>query len=316
MHQAAQRFFHGRTDVPCTEETAAKLQAYLELKSGGSCSPQVTGTIQGDTQSCSEGTHHETFKPASLHCGAPWCCICLTIVSAFGAHLPGVDPGTSFFLGSVSQSRTPRHPVGSSCPCRSACPPRACVAALNRSLLRLVLFSDRYRQRALSSDSISNAVHDRGISKTCGCRRNRFPCRPVSILFSSSHSSRYRHSRRARGTQGHPRRARQISGSEADAGSFAGRSIMVITSGPPEPPRISNERNTFSRSGFVVRSRQRIGRPVSPCALNRAMSPRCASIVTGRPSLTPRAFAAAKPALVFARLNAAIQSSTSYWSEH
>ena len=61
MHQAAQRFFHGRTDVPYTEETAAKLQAYLELNSGGSCSPQVTGTIQGDTQSCLEGTHHETF---------------------------------------------------------------------------------------------------------------------------------------------------------------------------------------------------------------------------------------------------------------
>ena len=25
----------------------------------------------------------------------------LDVVSAFGAHLPGVDPGTSFFLGSV-----------------------------------------------------------------------------------------------------------------------------------------------------------------------------------------------------------------------
>ena len=34
MHQAAQRFFHGRTDVPYTEETAAKLQAYLELNLG------------------------------------------------------------------------------------------------------------------------------------------------------------------------------------------------------------------------------------------------------------------------------------------
>lgn len=35
MHQAAQRFFHGRTGVPYTEETAAKLQAYLELNQGG-----------------------------------------------------------------------------------------------------------------------------------------------------------------------------------------------------------------------------------------------------------------------------------------
>ena len=42
MHQAAQRFFHGRMDVPYTEETAAKLQAYLELNLGGSCSPKVT----------------------------------------------------------------------------------------------------------------------------------------------------------------------------------------------------------------------------------------------------------------------------------
>jgi hypothetical protein len=39
MHQAAQRFFHGRTDVPYTEETAAKLKAYLKLNPGGSCSP-------------------------------------------------------------------------------------------------------------------------------------------------------------------------------------------------------------------------------------------------------------------------------------
>jgi hypothetical protein len=38
MHQAAQRFFHGRTDVPYTEETAAKLQAYVELNLGDSCS--------------------------------------------------------------------------------------------------------------------------------------------------------------------------------------------------------------------------------------------------------------------------------------
>ena len=53
MHQAAQRFLHGRT-VPYTEETAAKLQAYL-----GSCSPKVPGTIQGDTQCCPERTHHE-----------------------------------------------------------------------------------------------------------------------------------------------------------------------------------------------------------------------------------------------------------------
>ena len=44
MHQAAQRFFQGRTDVPYTEETAAKLQAYLELNPGGSCSPKVTVT--------------------------------------------------------------------------------------------------------------------------------------------------------------------------------------------------------------------------------------------------------------------------------
>ena len=34
MHQAAQRFFHGRTDVPYTEETTAKLKAYLELNPG------------------------------------------------------------------------------------------------------------------------------------------------------------------------------------------------------------------------------------------------------------------------------------------
>jgi hypothetical protein len=44
MHQAAQRFFHGRTGVPYTEETAAKLKAYLELNPGGSCSPKVTVT--------------------------------------------------------------------------------------------------------------------------------------------------------------------------------------------------------------------------------------------------------------------------------
>jgi hypothetical protein len=44
MHQAAQRFFHGRTDVPYTGETAAKLQAYLEFNLGGSCSPNVTVT--------------------------------------------------------------------------------------------------------------------------------------------------------------------------------------------------------------------------------------------------------------------------------
>ena len=35
MHQAAQRFFDGRPDVPCTEETATKLKAYLELNPGG-----------------------------------------------------------------------------------------------------------------------------------------------------------------------------------------------------------------------------------------------------------------------------------------
>jgi hypothetical protein len=40
MHQAAQRFFHGRTDVPYTEETAVKLKAYLEPNLGGSCSPK------------------------------------------------------------------------------------------------------------------------------------------------------------------------------------------------------------------------------------------------------------------------------------
>ena len=44
MHQAAQRFFRGRTDVPNTEETAAKLQAYLELNLGGSWSPKVIVT--------------------------------------------------------------------------------------------------------------------------------------------------------------------------------------------------------------------------------------------------------------------------------
>ena len=43
-HEAAQRFFHGQPDVPYTEETAAKLQAYLELNLGGSCSPEVTVT--------------------------------------------------------------------------------------------------------------------------------------------------------------------------------------------------------------------------------------------------------------------------------
>ena len=40
MHQATQRFFHGRTDVPYTEETPAKLKAYLELNPDGSCSPK------------------------------------------------------------------------------------------------------------------------------------------------------------------------------------------------------------------------------------------------------------------------------------
>jgi hypothetical protein len=44
MHQAAQRFFHGRAGVPYTEETAAKLKAYLELNPGGSCFPDVTVT--------------------------------------------------------------------------------------------------------------------------------------------------------------------------------------------------------------------------------------------------------------------------------
>ena len=44
MHQAAQRFFRGRTDVPYTEETAAKLKAYLEPNPGGSCSPKVMVT--------------------------------------------------------------------------------------------------------------------------------------------------------------------------------------------------------------------------------------------------------------------------------
>jgi hypothetical protein len=42
MHQAAQRFFHGRTDVSYTEETATKLQAYIELNLDHSCSPKVT----------------------------------------------------------------------------------------------------------------------------------------------------------------------------------------------------------------------------------------------------------------------------------
>ena len=42
MHQAAQRFLHGRTDVPYTEETAAKLKAYLELNPGGSYSTRVS----------------------------------------------------------------------------------------------------------------------------------------------------------------------------------------------------------------------------------------------------------------------------------
>ena len=40
MHQATQRLFHGRTDVPYTEETAAKLKAYLEPNPDGSCSPK------------------------------------------------------------------------------------------------------------------------------------------------------------------------------------------------------------------------------------------------------------------------------------
>jgi hypothetical protein len=34
MHQAAQRFFRGGTDVPYTEETAAKHKAYLEPNPG------------------------------------------------------------------------------------------------------------------------------------------------------------------------------------------------------------------------------------------------------------------------------------------
>lgn len=44
MHQAAHRFFRGGTDVPYTEETAAKLKAYLEPNPGGSCSPEVMVT--------------------------------------------------------------------------------------------------------------------------------------------------------------------------------------------------------------------------------------------------------------------------------
>src|SRR5262245_19762124 len=44
MHQAAQRFFQGEADVPYTEETAARLKAYLELNPGGTCSPKVTVT--------------------------------------------------------------------------------------------------------------------------------------------------------------------------------------------------------------------------------------------------------------------------------
>ena len=44
MHQATQRLFHGRTDVPYTEETAAKLKAYLEPNPDGSCSPKVMVT--------------------------------------------------------------------------------------------------------------------------------------------------------------------------------------------------------------------------------------------------------------------------------
>jgi hypothetical protein len=44
MHQAAQTFFDGRSDVPYTEETATKLKAYLELNPRGSCSPKVTAT--------------------------------------------------------------------------------------------------------------------------------------------------------------------------------------------------------------------------------------------------------------------------------
>ena len=44
MHQAAQRFFRGGTDVAYTEETAAKLKAYLEPNPGGSCSPKVMVT--------------------------------------------------------------------------------------------------------------------------------------------------------------------------------------------------------------------------------------------------------------------------------
>jgi hypothetical protein len=56
MHQAAQRFLHGRTDVPYTEETATKLQAYLELNPGGS--PKVAVTrVRKDNMQTADETH-------------------------------------------------------------------------------------------------------------------------------------------------------------------------------------------------------------------------------------------------------------------
>ena len=44
IHQAAERFFSSRPDVANTGETAAKLQAYLELNLGSSCSSKVMVT--------------------------------------------------------------------------------------------------------------------------------------------------------------------------------------------------------------------------------------------------------------------------------
>jgi hypothetical protein len=51
-------------------------------------------------------------------------------------------------------------------------------------------------------------------------------------------------------------------------------------------------------------------RPESPCALNRATSPRCASNVLGLPSLTPRRFAAEKPSWIASTAAACLNSST------
>jgi hypothetical protein len=58
-----------------------------------------------------------------------------------------------------------------------------------------------------------------------------------------------------------------------------------------------------------MRSSFATARPVSPRALNLATLPRCALTVSGRPSLTPRFLAAAKPARMLSVAAACLNSS-------